>query len=170
VIVLQGLAELVQAPALVPLPTLPMAPQPAYAQIQHNVQVNGAQITVGGQVVIGGTCQSNKNNGLDVIGGCTDGQKLNGTAINSQFDGTQMTGQFQPSVNNQLENPGFPYFIPGIAGARTASAARLRSRHREWWLPDGGLPRHVAGGSVSTRARPLRLEQGPGEDDRDRLT
>ncbi len=42
-------------PALVPLPTLPMAPLPAYAQIQHNVTVNGLPTTHGGQVVIGGT-------------------------------------------------------------------------------------------------------------------
>ena len=144
-------------PALVPLPTLPMAPQPAYAQIQHNVQVNGAQITVGGQVVIGGTCQSNKINGLDVIGGCTDGQKLNGTAINSQFDGTQMTGQFQPSVNNQLENPGFPYFIPGIAGARAPHPPLdFAPDTVNGGFLDGGLPRHVvAGGSVSYESHDL---------------
>ncbi|KAF5407344.1 MAG: hypothetical protein Udaeo2_25540 [Candidatus Udaeobacter sp.] len=42
-------------------PTLPMAPQPAYAQIQNNVQVNGAQITVGGQVVIGGTARATRS-------------------------------------------------------------------------------------------------------------
>jgi manganese oxidase len=152
----------VPTPAIVPLPTLPMAPlpayaqiqnkvvvngaKPAYAQIQNKVEVNGAKIDNGGQVVIGGTCQGNQINGLDVIGDCANGQQLNGTVINSQFDGTQMTGQFQPSPSNQLqpspsnqlenpgfpcdrlenpgfpcnrlENPGFPYFIPGVAGAR----------------------------------------------------
>jgi hypothetical protein len=138
-------------PAVVPLPTLPMAPLPGYAQIQNNVQVNGAQVTVGGQVVIGGTCKSNKINGLDVIGGCTDGQKLNGTVINSQFDGTNMTGQFQPSQNNQIVNPGYPFFIPGIAGARAPHPPLdFAPDTVNGGFLDGGLPRHVlTGGSVS---------------------
>jgi hypothetical protein len=138
-------------PAVVPLPTLPMAPLPGYAQIQNNVQVDGAPITVGGQVVIGGTCKSNKINGLDVIGGCTDGQRLNGTVINSQFDGTNMTGQFQPSQNNQIANPGYPFFIPGIAGARAPHPPLdFAPDTVNGGFLDGGLPRHVlTGGSVS---------------------
>ncbi|HKE55890.1 MAG TPA: hypothetical protein VKB46_04280 [Pyrinomonadaceae bacterium] len=137
-------------PAIVPLPTLPMAPLPAYAQIQNNVKVNGAQITFGGQVVIGGVCSSNKINNLDVIGGCVDGTLLNGTVINSAFDGTTMTGQFQPSVNNVLENPGFPYFIPGIAGARPPHPPFDFAPDGLGGFLDGGLPRHVvAGGSIS---------------------
>jgi hypothetical protein len=137
-------------PALVPLPTRPMAPLPAYAQIQNNVQVNGVPIALGGQVVLGGTCQSNKINGLDVIGGCTDGQHVNGTVINSQFDGTQMTGQFQPSAGNQLENPGFPFFVPGIAGARPPHPPFDFAPDGAGGFLDGGLPRHVkTGGSVS---------------------
>jgi hypothetical protein len=138
-------------PAVVPLPTLPMAPLPAYVQIQNNVKVDGAQITIGGQVVIGGTCQSNKINGLDVIGGCTDGQKLNGTVINSQFSGTQMTGQFQPSLNNQIDSPGYPFFIPGVAGARAPHPPLdFAPDVVNGGFLDGGLPRHiVTGGSVS---------------------
>ena len=137
-------------PAIVPLPTLPMAPLPAYAQIQHNVPVNGVTIPHGGQVVIGGTCSGNKINGLDVIGGCGDGQKLNGTVINSAFNGTTMTGQFQKSPNNQLLNPGFPYFIPGIAGARAPHPPLDFAPDGSGGFMDGGLPRHVvAGGSVS---------------------
>src|SRR5262245_10796650 len=137
-------------PAVVPIPTLPMAPLPAYAQIQNNVQVNGVQVAAGGQVVLGGTCQSNKINGLDVIGGCTDGQRLNGTVINSQFNGTQMTGQFQPSAGNQLENPGFPFFIPGVAGARPPHPPFDFASDGAGGFLDGGLPRHVkVGGSVS---------------------
>src|SRR5262249_52881617 len=103
-------------PAIVPMPTISMAPLPAYAQIQHGVPVDGTPTQLGGQVVIGGTCQNNKINGLDVIGGCTNGAHVNGTVLNSQFNGTVMTGQFQPSKT--VENPGFPFFIPGIAGAR----------------------------------------------------
>ncbi len=137
-------------PALVPLPTRPMAPLPSYAQIQNNVQVNGVAIALGGQVVLGGTCQSNKITGLDVIGGCTDGQHVNGTVINSQFDGTQMTGQFQPSAGNQLENPGFPFFVPGIAGARPPHPPFDFAPDGAGGFLDGGLPRHVkSGGSVS---------------------
>jgi hypothetical protein len=137
-------------PALVPLPTIPMAPLPAYAQIKTNVNVHGADTHFGGQVVIGGTCQSNKINGLDVIGGCTDGQNLNGTVINSQFDGTNMTGQFQPSANNVIENPGFPYFIPGIAGARAPHPPLDFAPDGGGGFMDGGLPRHlINGGSIS---------------------
>jgi hypothetical protein len=137
-------------PAIVPMPTLPMAPLPAYAQIQNNVPVNGVTMPLGGQVVIGGTCNANKINGLDVIGGCTNNQKLNGTVINSSFNGTTMTGQFQKSNNNQLENPGFPYFIPGIAGARAPHPPFDFAPDGSGGFMDGGLPRHVvAGGSVS---------------------
>jgi manganese oxidase len=147
-------------PALVPLPTLPMAPLPAYAQIQKQAMVNGVPTGSGGQVVIGGTCQANKINGLDVIGGCTDGQVLNGTVINSQYDFARikMVGQFQPSAGNKLENPGYPYFIPGIAGARAPHPpldfACTQKDASGKCLPgtflDGGLPRHVVfGGSVS---------------------
>jgi hypothetical protein len=141
----------VATPAVVPMPTLPMAPLPAYAQIQTGVQVQGAQTHFGGQVVIGGTCSGNKINGLDVNGGCTDGQNLNGTVINSHFNGTQMTGQFQPSAGNALENPGFPYFIPGIAGARAPHPPLdFAPDTVNGGVLDGGLPRHlVAGGSIS---------------------
>lgn len=137
-------------PAVVPLPTLPMAPLPAYAQIQHNVKVNGAQITIGGQIVLGGTCQANKVNGLDVIGGCADGTTVNGTVINSQFDGNKMTGQFRPSAGNNIENPGFPYFIPGIAGARAPHPPLDFAPDGSGGFLDGGLPRHVVtGGSIA---------------------
>ena len=137
-------------PAVVPLPTLPMAPLPAYAQIQNSVKVNGIQIPQGGQVVIGGVCSGNKINGLDVIGGCTDGQLLNGTVISSQFDGAQMTGEFQPSAGNKLENPGFPYFIPGVAGARPPHPPLDFAPDGAGGFLDGGLPRHiVTGGSIS---------------------
>jgi hypothetical protein len=144
-------------PAIVPMPTIPMAPLPAYAQIQNNVIVNGAPTTFGGQVVIGGACAAGKINGLDVIGGVCPvlppGQtNVNGTVINSQFNGSVMTGQFLPSAGNQIENPGYPYFIPGIAGARAPHppfdfAPDLANPGK---FLDGGLPRHiVTGGSVS---------------------
>jgi hypothetical protein len=137
-------------PALVPMPTIPMAPLPAYAQIQTNVTVHGAPTTFGGQVVIGGTCQpGNRINGLTVIGGCVAGQQLNGTVINSQFNGVQMTGQFKKSPGNVIENPGYPYFIPGIAGARPTHPP-LDFAPDGGGVFDGGLPRHlVNGGSIS---------------------
>jgi hypothetical protein len=139
-------------PAIVPLPTVPMAPLPAYAQVQNNVTVAGspAPITVGGQVVVGGTCQANQINGLDVIGGCVNGTVLNGKVINSQYDHAlkKMVGQFLPSVANKLENPGFPYFIPGIAGARAPHPPFDFAPDGAGFL-DGGLPRHVVtGGSI----------------------
>jgi hypothetical protein len=140
-------------PALVPLPTLPMAVLPAYAQIQTNVEVQGMPTRSGGQVVIGGKCQANRINGLDVIGGCTDGSKLNGTVIDADFDGVQMTGQFQPSARNQLENPGFPYFIPGIAGARAPHPPLDFAPDGVGGSLDGGLPRHLVSGGVISYER-----------------
>jgi hypothetical protein len=142
----------VPTPAIVPMPTLPMAPLPGYAQIQNNVPVNGVTIPYGGQIVIGGVCQSNKINNLDVIGGCTNGQVLNGTVINSDFDGTTMTGQFQPSTGNALINPGYPYFIPGVAGARAPHPPMDFAPDGAGFM-DGGLPRHViTGGSVKVES------------------
>ena len=139
----------VPTPAVVPMPTLPMAPLPGYAQIQTNVKVHGAQTTTGGQVVIGGTCQNNKINGLTVVGGCTNGQTINGTVIKSEFDGANMTGQFKPSTGNKIENPGFPYFIPGIAGSRPPHPPLDFAPDGSGGFLDGGLPRHlVAGGSI----------------------
>jgi hypothetical protein len=154
-------------PALVPLPTLPMAPLPAYAQIQKQAMVNGVATSSGGQVVIGGTCQANKINGLDVTGGCTDGQVLNGTVINSQYDFARikMVGQFQKTAGNAIENPGFPYFIPGIAGARAPHPpldfACTQKDASGKCVPgtflDGGLPRHVVfGGSIANESHDLR--------------
>ncbi len=140
-------------PAVVPLPTLPMAPLPGYAQIQNNVTVNGVPISYGGQVVIGGTCAGNKINGLDVIGGCTDGQQLNGTVISSQFDGTQMTGEFQPSAGNAIVNPGFPFFIPGVAGARPPHPPFDFAPDGAGGFLDGGLPRHIlTGGKIKNES------------------
>ncbi|HEY0379747.1 MAG TPA: hypothetical protein VGC87_22700 [Pyrinomonadaceae bacterium] len=175
-------------PAIVPLPTVPMAPLPAYAQIGPVVRVNGPNTVrlntplqppvsgqcqnnavngmdvvggcvngqtvngtiIGGQIEIGGTCQNNTVNGLTVVGGCVNGQKINGTVINSQFNGTQMTGQFVPSANNRLENPGYPYFIPGIAGARAPHPPLdFAVDPTNGGVQDGGLPRHVViGGEI----------------------
>lgn len=147
----------VPTPAIVPLPTLPMAPLPAYAQIKNNVPVAGSPtpITIGGQVVIGGTCKANQVNGLDVIGGCPDGANVNGTVIHSQYSvaRVKMVGQLQPSTT--LMNPGFPYFIPGIAGARAPHPPLDFAKDASGFL-DGGLPRHVVtGGSIKFESHSL---------------
>lgn len=131
-------------PAIVPLPTIPMAPLPGYAQIQNNVDVQGLQTHFGGQVVIGGKCgPANTLNGLTVIGGCNPGEDLRGTVISSQFNGTQMTGEFLKS--KALVNPGFPFYIPGIAGARAPHPPLDFAPDGSNWM-DGGLPRHLVGG------------------------
>ncbi len=162
----------VPTPAIVPLPTLPTAPLPAYAQIKNNVPVAGspAPIPFGGQIVIGGTCQGNSVNGLSVVtiqngvpvpAKCADGTQLNGKVLHSQFDfaANKMTGQFL--VIAGIENPGFPYFIPGIAGARAPHPpldfACTKKDAQGKCVPgtylDGGLPRHnITGGSVKFEA------------------
>jgi len=141
-------------PAIVPLPTLPMAPLPAYAQIKNNVPVNGTPIPYGSQVVIGGTCEAgNKINGLDVIGGCTVGNEVHGTVISSQFNGTVMTGEFLPTPGNALTNPGFPYFIPGVAGARPPHPPLDFAPDGAGGFMDGGLPRHIlTGGKIKNES------------------
>ncbi len=138
-------------PALVPMPTLPMAPLPAYAQIQNDVMYEGVPIKFGGQIVFGGKCLANQINGMDVIGGCVDGQILNGTVLHSQYDFNQnkLVGIFQPSKANALENPGFPYFIPGVAGTRAPHPPLDFAPDGVGGFMDGGLPRHlVTGGSI----------------------
>ncbi|HKQ51568.1 MAG TPA: hypothetical protein VJT74_04310 [Pyrinomonadaceae bacterium] len=176
----------VPMPALVPLPTIPMAPLPAYAQINQVVRVNGPNTVnlntpqqppvngvcqnnmvngldvvggctngqningtiIGGQIVVGGACQNNMVNGLSVDGGCANGQRVYGTVINSQFNGTQMTGTLVPS--NSIQNPGYPYFIPGIAGARAPHPPLdFAVDPTNGGVQDGGLPRHVViGGEI----------------------
>src|SRR5215213_666056 len=163
-----------------------MAPLPAYAQINQVVRVNGpgtvnlntplqppvngvcqnnmvngldvvggcangqnvSGTVIGGQIVVGGACQNNMVNGLSVVGNCANGQRVYGTVINSQFDGTQMTGQLVPS--NKIENPGYPYFIPGIAGARAPHPPLdFAVDPTNGGVQDGGLPRHVViGGEI----------------------
>src|SRR6185503_19292669 len=92
------------APAIVPLPTLPMAPLPSPVFIDN------------GQVVYG------------------------------------TPGTPDPTGNNVTVNPGFPFFIPGVAGARAPHPPLDFAPNG-----DGGLPRHVVtGGSVSYESHDLR--------------
>src|SRR6185295_14508605 len=59
------------------------------------------------------------------------------------------TGQFQPSLSNALVNPGYPYYIPGIAGARAPHPPFDFAPDGAGGFLDGGLPRHiVTGGTV----------------------
>ena len=94
----------------------------------------------------------------------------NGTVIIS-VQRHAMTGQLQPSAGNQLENPGFPFFIPGVAGARPPHPPLDFAPDGAGGFLDGGLPRHVeTGGSVSyEKSRSVRLEQRPGDDQRRQL-
>jgi hypothetical protein len=135
-------------PAIVPVPTLAMAPLPSYVTLD----------ATGREVQFGGICMGNAVNGLPVVpGGCIDSQPLNGTAT--------LNGKFIKSVGNVLKNPGYPFFIPGRGGSRAPHppldfACELTSPSGTVCkenppgkpvLLDGGLPRHlVVGGTVST--------------------
>jgi hypothetical protein len=89
-------------PALVPLPTIPMAPMPSPVFIDQ------------GQIVFG----------------------------------TPVTPD--PTGNNVTENPGFPFFIPGVAGARAPHPPLDFAPDGVGGFLDGGLPRHVVtGGTIS---------------------
>jgi hypothetical protein len=89
-------------PALVPMPTLPMAPMPSAVFIQN------------GQVVYG------------------------------------TPGTPDPTGANVTVNPGFPYFIPGIAGSRAPHPPFDFAPDGSGGFMDGGLPRHVVtGGTIS---------------------
>ena len=89
--------------AIVPLPTIPMAPMPSAVFVQN------------GQVVYG------------------------------------TPGSPDPDGSSVKENPGFPYFIPGVAGARAPHPPLdFAPDSSSSGFMDGGLPRHVVtGGEVS---------------------
>ncbi len=90
-------------PALVPMPTIPMAPMPSAVFIQN------------GQIVFG-----------------TPGP------------GADPTGA------NVTQNPGFPFFIPGVAGMRAPHPPFDFAPDGSGGFMDGGLPRHVTtGGSIA---------------------
>ena len=89
-------------PAIVPLPTIPMAPLPSPVFIDN------------GQVVYG------------------------------------TPGAPDPTGKNVTQNPGFPFFIPGVAGARAPHPPLDFAPDGAGGFMDGGLPRHVVtGGTVS---------------------
>ncbi len=55
-----------------------------------------------------------------------------------------------PTGNNVTVNPGFPFFIPGVAGARAPHPPLDFAPDGQGGFLDGGLPRHVVtGGSVA---------------------
>jgi len=90
------------SPALVPMPTLPMAPMPSAVFIKN------------GQVVYG------------------------------------TPGAPDPTGAGVTVNPGFPYFIPGIAGMRAPHPPLDFAPDGSGGFLDGGLPRHVTtGGTIS---------------------
>src|SRR6185503_15434754 len=89
-------------PALVPMPTLPMAPMPSAVFIDN------------GQIVFGTPAAPD------------------------------------PNGNNVTVNPGFPFFIPGVAGARAPHPPLDFAPDGAGGVLDGGLPRHVVtGGTVA---------------------
>jgi hypothetical protein len=113
-------------PAIVPLPTIPMAPMPSEVFIK---------------------------NGQISFGKPTD-----------PVDPTDPTGE-----KKVKENPGFPFFIPGVAGARAphppldfacktdVSGNCMTDGSGNIIYLDGGLPRHVSiGGSVSYESHDLK--------------
>ena len=96
-------------PAVVPLPTLPMAPIPSAVFIDN------------GQVVYG------------------------------------TPGSPDPTGQNVKVNPGFPFFIPGVAGARAPHPPLDFAPDGMGGFLDGGLPRHVVtGGSIAYESHDLK--------------
>jgi len=96
-------------PAIVPLPTIPMAPLPSAVFIDN------------GQVVYG------------------------------------TPGAPDTTGNSVTVNPGFPFFIPGVAGARAPHPPLDFAPDGGGGFMDGGLPRHVVtGGSVSYESHDLK--------------
>ena len=89
-------------PALVPMPTLPMAPMPSAVFIQN------------GQIVYGTPAAPD------------------------------------PTGASVSVNPGFPFFIPGVAGMRAPHPPFDFAPDGSGGFMDGGLPRHVVtGGSIA---------------------
>ena len=95
-------------PAVVPLPTLPMAPMPSPVFIDQ------------GQIVFGTPTAPD------------------------------------PNGKNVKENPGFPFFIPGVAGSRAPHPPLDFAPDGKGGFLDGGLPRHiVTGGSIKSESHSL---------------
>ncbi|HEX8719690.1 MAG TPA: hypothetical protein VF736_03530, partial [Pyrinomonadaceae bacterium] len=114
-------------PAIVPLPTIAMAPVPAHVKIKQ-----GAAGT--SQVNVGGTCQGGTQvDGIPLAAGsiCADGANTYGKVINGTF-----------VVTAAMENPGFPFFVDAVAGHRPPHPPKDTDF-------DGGLPRHVITGGTT---------------------
>src|SRR5262245_57685941 len=96
-------------PAVVPLPTIPMAPIPSPVFIDN------------GQVVYGTVAAPD------------------------------------PTGNSVTVNPGFPFFIPGVAGSRAPHPPLDFAPDGLGGFMDGGLPRHVTtGGSIAYESHDLK--------------
>jgi hypothetical protein len=131
-------------PALVPIPTLPMAPIPAYATLD----------ATGKRAEFGGICSGNAVNGIPVVGGCTNGNHIEGKST--------FNNKFVKSAN--LQNPGFPFFVPGVGGVRPphppldfacdeSSPGVCKTVSGKPVLLDGGLPRHLVVSGTLSRER-----------------
>jgi manganese oxidase len=96
-------------PAVVPLPTIPMAPIPGAGLPASSVFIDKGEIVFGTPAAP------------------------------------------DPTGANVTENPGFPFFIPGVAGARAPHPPLdFAPDTANGGFMDGGLPRHVVtGGSIS---------------------
>jgi len=137
-------------PAIVPVPTLVMPPLPSYATLTSN----------GREAQFGGTCLGNAVDGMPIVNGtCVDTTHVDGKAL--------LNGKFFKTAT--AENPGYPFFVPGIGGSRpphppldyacdevsngvckTEPITQDCRVQGEPVLLDGGLPRHVVvAGSVS---------------------
>jgi manganese oxidase len=93
-------------PAIVPMPTLPMAPMPAKVQI---------------------------------VPACADTTNCTGKP---KSDWVGYKAEVVPADLAAGKNPGFPFFIPGIAGARAPHPPMDFAPDGANFL-DGGLPRHI---------------------------
>ena len=127
-------------PAIVPIPTLPMAPLPGYAHVD----------STGKEVQYQGTCQNNKVDGMPAMtlngmpATCTNNATVFGTPI--------ANGGFH--ITKAQTNPGYPFFIPGRGGSRAPHPpldfaceldvnGNCKMAKGKPVLLDGGLPRHL---------------------------
>jgi hypothetical protein len=133
--------------AVVPVPTIAMAPLPGYAHLDPT----------GKHIEFTGLCTNNKVDGMPVVtsggapGTCTNGTSVFGTPLPN--------GTF--IVSSKLLNPGYPFFIPGVGGERAPhppldfaceldGSGNCKTSSGKPVLLDGGLPRHlVTAGTVS---------------------
>jgi hypothetical protein len=129
-------------PAIVPLPTLAMAPMPAKVELTDLAPWYGKPVGQGRRVNVLPEMEPDRDAQGNIKKGA-DGKPL--YVVKKDADGKPV-----------YKNPGYPFFIPGVSGHRAAhpplgfgwledpnTGEAILNNNKEKIYLDGGLPRHL---------------------------